>query len=233
MNVKERKTIRKREANKMPEKEKVLLGMSGGVDSSVSAVLLQRQGYEVVGVTIDFTGDKQKETEDAKRVCEKLGIPHYHYDAKQEFQAKVVAPFVTCYQNCLTPNPCVECNRYLKFGKMYEFAQSLGIDKIATGHYAKIEPNEAGEYCLLKSAATTKDQSYVLYSIPREVLPHVIFPLEGYPNKEEIRKIAAEEKLPIAQKPDSQDICFIPDGDYAKFLEKMGQKSCKRKHCEP
>ena len=112
----------------MPEKEKVLLGMSGGVDSSVSAVLLQRQGYEVVGVTIDFTGDKQKETEDAKRVCEKLGIPHYHYDAKQEFQAKVVAPFVTCYQNCLTPNPCVECNRYLKFGKMYEFAQSLGID---------------------------------------------------------------------------------------------------------
>lgn len=199
--------------------------MSGGVDSSVSAVLLQKQGYEVVGVTVDFTGDKEKEAEDAKRVCEKLGISHYNYDARSEFQEKVINPFITCYQNCFTPNPCVECNRYLKFGKMYEFAQSLGIDKIATGHYAKIEQNEQGEYCLKKSASTTKDQSYVLYSIPREVLSHVIFPLEGYTSKEEIRKIAEEEKLPIAQKPDSQDICFIPDGDYAKFLEKMGQKA--------
>ncbi len=199
--------------------------MSGGVDSSVSAVLLQKQGYEVVGVTVDFTGDKEKEAQDAKHVCEKLGILHYEYDARSEFQEKVIKPFITCYQNCFTPNPCVECNRYLKFGKMYEFAQSLGIDKIATGHYAKIEQNEQGEYCLKKSASETKDQSYVLYSIPREVLSHVIFPLEGYTSKEEIRKIAEEEELPIAQKPDSQDICFIPDGDYAKFLEKMGQEA--------
>jgi len=207
----------------MGEKEKILLGMSGGVDSSVSAILLQKMGYEVVGVTVDFTGDKKKEAEDAKKVCEMLGIQHYVYDARNEFQEKVVKPFICCYQNCLTPNPCVECNRYLKFGKMYEFAQSLGIHKMATGHYAKIEKNEAGEYCLKKSASGSKDQSYVLYSIPKEVLPYVVFPLEGYTNKEEIRKIAEEEQLPIAQKPDSQDICFIPDGDYAKFLEIMGQ----------
>lgn len=206
----------------MAEKEKVLLGMSGGVDSSVSAVLLQKMGYEVVGVTVDFTGNKASEAEDAKKVCEMLGIQHYSYDARAEFREKVIEPFIGCYHNCLTPNPCVECNRYLKFGKMYEFAQSLGIDKIATGHYAKIEQDN-GEYCLKKSASGNKDQSYVLHSIPREILSKVIFPLEGYTRKEEIRKIAEEANLPIAKKPDSQDICFIPDGDYAKFLEKMGQ----------
>jgi len=208
-------------------KEKILLGMSGGVDSSVSAILLQRQGYEVIGVTMQMFCSNGKEAEDAKRVCDKLGITHYTFDVQEEFKTKVINPFVKNYEKCLTPNPCIECNRYLKFGKMYEFAKELGIEKIATGHYAKIEKDgKTGEYLLKKSASALKDQSYVLYYIPKEILPYVIFPLEGYENKEEIRKIAEAEGLPIAQKPDSQDICFIPDGDYGSFIEKQnGKKS--------
>lgn len=213
----------------MNQKEKVLLGMSGGVDSSVSAILLKEQGYEVVGVTMNLIGTNEKEREDAKKVCDQLGIQHYTLDETAEFKRRVIDPFVKCYEQCLTPNPCVECNRYLKFGKMYEFAQSLGIDKIATGHYARIEKDvETGEMVLKKSASLQKDQSYVLYAIPKELLSHILFPLEGYESKEEIREIAKKYQLPIAEKPDSQDICFIPDGDYASFLEKqMGKKAKK------
>lgn len=213
----------------MPEKEKVLLGMSGGVDSSTSAILLQEAGYEVIGVTMNLTGCNQKEAEDAKRVCEQLKIKHYVIDETEEFQKRVVDSFVSCYQNCLTPNPCVNCNRYLKFGKMYEFAQSLGINKIATGHYAKIEWNdEKKRYILKKSASERKDQSYVLYCIPQELLEHVVFPLEGYHDKKEIRQIAEKHGLNIAKKPDSQDICFIPDKDYASFLERKTKQKLEQ-----
>ncbi len=215
----------------MKNKKRVLLGMSGGVDSSVSAILLQKSGYEVIGITMRlFEDEKFQENEsgccnlttinDAKRVCDKLGISHYTYDFRKEFKEFVIDNFVEEYKSGRTPNPCIECNRKLKFGKMYELAKKLDCEYIATGHYAKVEySNLYNSYVLKKSHNEDKDQSYVLYCIDKEILPHVIFPLEKFESKDEVRKIAQEYNLQVASKPDSEDICFIPDNNYKRFLD--------------
>lgn len=200
-------------------KGKVLLGMSGGVDSSVTALLLKNQGYEVIGVTLllaNVTDDS-----DAKKVCNKLGIEHITINMQDSFKKYVIDNFIECYANAITPNPCIECNRRLKFGEMYKKAKELNCDFIATGHYAKIEYSEEyNQYVLKKCSNILKDQSYVLYTIPKEILNKILFPLGEFSSKEEIRRIARENDLNIvADKPDSLDICFIPDGNYKKFLE--------------
>lgn len=205
--------------------------MSGGVDSSVSAILLQKAGYEVIGVTMRlFEDDRFDENEigcgslstinDAKRVCDKLGIKHYTYDFRKEFKEHVIDKFVSEYKTGRTPNPCIECNRYLKFGKMYELAKKLDCYYIATGHYAKIEYSQKYKsYVLAKSRNEQKDQSYVLYPIEKELLSHIIFPLDNFESKEKVRQIAKENDLMVASKPDSEDICFIPDNNHIKFLD--------------
>ena len=200
------------------KKDKVLLGMSGGVDSAVSAILLQEQGYEVYGVTLKLWG--QEKVEDAEKICTKLGIEHYRIDAKKEFKERVIDDFICKYKINQTPNPCIECNKYLKFGYMYELAQKMGIEYLATGHYAKMEYSEKYErYVIKKAKNLAKDQSYVLYNMPKNLLGKVIFPLGEIESKEKIREIARNYNLEVANKPDSEDICFIPDGDYKKFLE--------------
>ena len=204
--------------------KKVLLGMSGGVDSSVAAVLLQKAGYEVIGAMMKLWDDgkcgNEKSEQDAKKVCDALSIPLHIIDLKREFNKCVIQNFIEEYKVCRTPNPCIECNKYLKFGLMYEKAKELGCDFIATGHYAKTDYSpEYEQYVLKKSNAGSKDQSYVLYNLPRKMVDKVLFPLGDFENKEQIRKIAKEHNLQVADKPDSEDICFIPDGDYKKFLE--------------
>jgi tRNA-specific 2-thiouridylase len=208
-------------------KKRVLLGMSGGVDSSVSAILLKEQGYEVIGITMKlFEGEIEgsccsiSSTMDAKRVCDYLQISHYTLNFKNEFKKYVIDDFINCYANCKTPNPCIECNKYLKFGSMYQKARELKCDYIATGHYAKIEYSDKYKQTVLKKAnAVSKDQSYVLYNTPKELLDKLKLPLGIFNSKEEIRKIAEQHHLPVAHKPDSEDICFIPSGDYKAFLE--------------
>ncbi len=201
--------------------------MSGGVDSSVSAILLKEQGYDVIGITMKlFEGEIEgsccniSSTMDAKRVCDYLQIPHYTLNFKDEFKKYVIDDFINCYANCKTPNPCIECNKYLKFGSMYQKAQELKCDYISTGHYAKIEYSEKYKQNVLKKAnAVAKDQSYVLYNIPKELLDKLKLPLGIYNSKEEIIKIAEQHNLSVAHKPDSEDICFIPNGNYKAFLE--------------
>lgn len=204
-------------------KKKILLGMSGGIDSSVSAILLQKQGYEVIGCTMELCGMSQA-IYDAKKVCEQLGIPHYTINCKHEFKSKVIDNFIEEYKEARTPNPCVECNRYLKFGVFYNKAKELACDYMATGHYASIEfSNKYQQFVLKKSKEEKKDQTYFLYTIPKERLKDIVFPLQEYTKKEEIRNIAEENKLIIAEKKDSQEICFIPNHDYQKFLRQYGQ----------
>ena len=206
------------------ENKKVLLGMSGGVDSSVSALLLKKEGYEVIGTTLElFAGSSCCNINtyiDAKNVCNSIGVPHFTYNCKEQFKDYVINDFIDCYANCRTPNPCIECNKYMKFGIMWEKAKELGCNYIATGHYAKTEYSEKyGRWVLKKSQAGKKDQSYVLWNIPKELIEHVLFPLADFTDKEQIREIARENDLKVANKPDSEDICFVPDGNYKKFLE--------------
>ena len=194
------------------------------MDSSVSALLLKKQGYEVIGCTLElFAGSSCCNVNtylDAKNVCKQIGIPHFIFNYKDEFKKYVIDDFIECYKNCRTPNPCIECNKYLKFGLMYEKAKEMGIDYIATGHYAQTEFNEEFKrWTIKKSNAGKKDQSYVLWNTPKEIIDNIIFPLGDFENKDEIRKIASDNNLKVANKPDSEDICFVPDGNYKKFLE--------------
>ena len=215
------------------EEKRVLLGMSGGVDSSVSALLLKEQGYEVIGTTMElFAGSSCCNTDtyiDAKNVCNQIGVPHFIYNFKDEFKKYVIDDFINCYSNCLTPNPCIECNKFMKFGLMYEKAKELGCEYIATGHYAKTEYSEKYDrWVLKKSKAGKKDQSYVLWNIPKNLVEHIVFPLADFESKDEIRKIAKENNLKTANKPDSEDICFIPDGNYKRFLEENSNLKPKK-----
>ena len=208
--------------------KRVLLGLSGGVDSSVSALLLQKQGYEVVGATMILFEDPNSEVgclssnavNDAKKVCEKLNIEHHIINLKDEFKKYVIDNFIDSYKQGLTPNPCVECNKYLKFGALYEKAKELNCDYIATGHYANIKDGK-----LVKSKEEHKDQTYFLYGIKKEILDKIIFPLADFSSKEEIRKIAEENDLIVARKKDSQEICFIPNDDYKSYLKNNNVKN--------
>jgi len=211
-------------------KKRVLLGMSGGVDSSASAVVLKQKGYEVIGATMKLwdEGCLFNHANDAKKVCDKLNIEHHIFDCKNSFKEHVVDNFIKCYECGKTPNPCVECNKYLKFGEFYKKAEELECQYIATGHYAKIEYNEKyKQYVLKKSNEEQKDQSYFLYRIPKEILPKIIFPLEDFSNKEDIRNIARENDLIVAEKKDSQEICFISDNDYVGFIKNNSSNKFK------
>jgi len=211
---------------------KVVVAMSGGVDSSVAAALLKEEGYQVIGVTMQiWPSDKQAygdrfgsccgldAVEDAKKVAYKLGIPHYVMNFRNIFAQKVVADFCQEYSLGRTPNPCIRCNQYIKFDALLERAKGLGADFVTTGHYARIEKDEArGIYLLKKGADQGKDQSYVLYPVTQEQLRHILLPI-GNLTKEKVREIAGELELPVAAKPESQEICFIPDDDYPNFLK--------------
>lgn len=205
-------------------RKKVLLGMSGGVDSSVSAILLQEQGYDVIGITLELFGEDGSNADSvtgAEEVCNSLGIPHVTYNLKEEFKCKVINKFIEDYSNQKTPNPCIECNKYMKFGAMYEKAKELGCEYIATGHYAQVEYSEKyNDYVLKKASNIAKDQSYVLYRIPRDMVSKLVFPLGQFQSKEDVREVARHHGLEVANKPDSEDICFIPNGNYKEFLER-------------
>ncbi len=211
--------------------KKVVVGMSGGVDSSVAALLLKKQGYEVIGVTMQIWQPETPEhiaaeggccgmsaVTDAAAVAEVLGIPHYVMNFREEFKERVIAYFTREYLQGRTPNPCIACNRYVKWESLLQRSLELGADYIATGHYANVEQLPDGRYAIRNAATARKDQTYALYSLTQEQLAHTLFPVGAY-EKEEVRRMAQEAGLPVANKPDSQEICFVPDGDYAAFIE--------------
>jgi len=208
--------------------EKVLIGMSGGVDSAAAALLLKKEGYEVIGVTFRlFTGEgsaMEDSIADAASICERLEMPHTVLDLEACFHREVIGRFIKSYESGETPNPCVECNRRIKFSKMLELADKLGADYVATGHYAKIERAADGRCLLKKGKDEKKDQSYFLYSLTQAELSRVLFPLGEY-TKDEVRALAEQNGFVNAKKRDSQDICFVKDGDYAAFIEGYTKKS--------
>ncbi len=205
--------------------KRALVAMSGGVDSAVACALMKEAGYEVVGVTLRLLGDgvacgSYREAEIAAGVAENMGIPHRILNLEEAFQKEVIDRFVQAYEKGVTPNPCIFCNRYLKFGYLASYAKEHGFDTLVSGHYAKVDYQATtGRYRLLAAADATKDQSYVLYALGQEVLSMMAFPLGDY-TKQQVREMAEARGFLNAKKPDSQDICFVPDGDYVSFLER-------------
>lgn len=201
----------------MTKNKKVALAMSGGVDSSVAAILLQEAGYEVIGITLTLWGSSTAE-QDAKKVADILKIPHHTIDMAEYFEQIVIKNFIQEYTLGHTPNPCIVCNKNIKFGKLFTYAEELGADYFATGHYVDKTLGADGNYYLQIASDEKKDQSYVLYTLNQKILEKVLFPLANY-DKTTIREIASKYNLPVFNKPDSQEICFIPDNDYRSFLQ--------------
>lgn len=213
------------------EKKKVVVGMSGGVDSSVAAWLLKKQGYDVIGVTMQIWQDEEEAAmeehggccglsavDDARRVAAALDIPYYVMNFKKEFKENVIDYFIDDYLHGRTPNPCIACNRYVKWESLLKRSLDIGAEYIATGHYARVERLSNGRYAIRNSATAAKDQTYALYNLTQDQLSKTLMPVGEY-TKDQIRAMADEIGLLVAHKPDSQDICFVPDGDYASFIE--------------
>ena len=203
----------------------ILIAMSGGVDSSVVAALLKEQGYNVAGATFSFSNIGlpgyellRENVNDAKKVADFLEIPHYEIDVAEQFKKNVINPFVDEYSKGRTPNPCARCNRLLKFDVLIKKAEEIGAGFVATGHYAKIIHEKDGRSRLFSAEISAKDQSYFLFNLKQEQLNKILFPLADY-SKTEIRKMASERKIPVAEKPDSQEVCFIPDDNYPGFIK--------------
>ena len=213
--------------------ERVIIGMSGGVDSSVAAYLMKKAGFACIGATMRLYDSSTEEStccslddvEDARAVAARLGIRHYVFNFKDDFNRQVIQKFVTSYEQGLTPNPCIDCNRHLKFDRLLRRAMELGCNWVASGHYAQIRQEKAtGRYLLYKAADRTKDQTYFLACLNQEQLAHIQFPL-GTLTKTQVREIAQENGFVNARKRDSQDICFVPDGDYGAFLQRYTGKT--------
>lgn len=219
------------------QRGKVVVGMSGGVDSSVAAYLLKKDGYDVTGVTMQIWQEDEdydasleggccglSAVDDARRVADMIGIPYYVMNFRKEFDDKVIRYFINEYLSGRTPNPCIACNRYVKWESLLERSMEIGADYIATGHYARITRLENGRYAIRNSVTASKDQTYALYNLTQEQLKHTIMPIGEY-TKDEVRKIADDIGLYVANKPDSMEICFVADNDYAGFIE----RNCGRK----
>lgn len=208
--------------------KKVLVMMSGGVDSSVSAILLKNKGYDVCGVTMKLHDNARvlNDINDAKKVCEKIGINHIVVDLSKQFKEKVIDYFIEEYTKGRTPNPCVICNKFIKYGLMIDFAKKNGFDYIASGHYATVVYDDKLNRFLIKRSNEKKDQSYVLFNLKQDDLKMILFPIKGL-EKAKIREIARENGLLVADKPESQDICFIKDSDYVQFIKNNTTKKFK------